>query len=120
MIGTCGFTRIDEENRIVEIGYVLNPSYWGNGYATEAVNIVLDFAFKLHNDIGFSCKYAYINNSPEKSPIYTRLNNGDKVEIVCEVENGLNVNIAELRWLAYCKNENTQRRLIKYFEKKYN
>ncbi|MBO5884314.1 MAG: bifunctional (p)ppGpp synthetase/guanosine-3',5'-bis(diphosphate) 3'-pyrophosphohydrolase [Clostridia bacterium] len=81
---------------------------------------VLDFAFKLHNDIGFSCKYAYINNSPDKSPIYTRLNNGDKVEIVCELENGLNVNIAELRWLAYCKNESTQRKLIKYFEKKFN
>ena len=45
MIGTCGFTRIDAETRIVELGYVLNPSYWGNGYATEAVNIVLDFAF---------------------------------------------------------------------------
>ncbi len=82
---------------------------------------VLDFAFKLHNDIGFSCKYAFINDSPNKSPIYTRLNNGDKVEVVCEFDkNGLNVNIAELRWLAYCKNENTQRVLIKYFEKKYN
>ena len=82
---------------------------------------VLDFAFKLHNDIGFSCKYAFINDSPNKSPIYTRLNNGDKVEVVCELDkNGLNVNIAELRWLAYCKNENTQRVLIKYFEKKYN
>ncbi len=82
---------------------------------------MLDFAFKLHNDIGFSCKYAYINDSPNKSPIYTRLNNGDKVEIVCELDkNELNVNIAELRWLAYCKNESTQRVLIKYFEKKYN
>ena len=81
---------------------------------------VLDFAFKLHNDIGFSCKYAFINGSPNKSPIYTRLNNGDQVEIVCELENGLNKNIAQLRWLAYCKNENTQRILIKYFEKKFN
>lgn len=97
---------------------VLSPSK--EKIKIPAKSTVLDFAFKLHNDIGFSCKYAYINNSPDISPIYTRLNNGDKVEIVCELENGLNVNIAELRWLAYCKNESTQRKLIKYFEKKYN
>lgn len=85
-----------------------------------AKSTVLDFAFKLHQDIGFSCKYAYINNSPNKSPIYTRLNNGDKIDVICQIENGLNENIAQLRWLAYCKNEYTQRILIKYFEKKYN
>lgn len=45
MIGTCGFTRIDEDNKTIEIGYVINPTYWGNGYATEAVNAILEFAF---------------------------------------------------------------------------
>lgn len=86
-----------------------------------ANSTVLDFAFKLHNDIGFSCKFAYINDSPIKSPIYTKLNEYDKVEIICEQDlNGFNKNIAELRWLAYCKNETTQRILIKFFEKKYN
>lgn len=45
MIGTCGFTNIDDENKVVEIGYVLNPEYWGMGYATEAVNTILEFAF---------------------------------------------------------------------------
>ena len=47
MIGTCGLTRIDEENSIAEIGYVLNPSYWGNGYATEAAKKMVDFAFNV-------------------------------------------------------------------------
>lgn len=81
---------------------------------------VLDFAFKLHNDVGFSCKYAFINNSPNRSPIYTKLNDGDKVEIVCELKDNMNINIATLKWLAYCENENTKRTLIKYFEKKFN
>ena len=29
------------------IGYVLNPSYWGNGYATEAAKKMVDFAFNV-------------------------------------------------------------------------
>lgn len=46
MIGTCGFTRIDSENSVAEIGYVFNPDFWGNGFATEAVNKVIEFAFE--------------------------------------------------------------------------
>ncbi len=46
MIGTCGFTAINVENRRAEVGYVLNPEYWGNGYATEAVSAAIEFAFK--------------------------------------------------------------------------
>ncbi len=45
MIGTCGFTRIDEENKIAELGYVLNPSYWGQGYACEAAEMLISIAF---------------------------------------------------------------------------
>lgn len=45
MIGTCGFTRIDLFNRSAEIGYVLNPAYWGRGLACEAVRAVLEFGF---------------------------------------------------------------------------
>lgn len=51
MIGTCGFTKIDDENKVAEIGYVINPDYWNLGLATEAAEIVMDFAFdtmKLH------------------------------------------------------------------------
>lgn len=46
MIGTCGFTRIDERNNIAEIGYVINPEYWGKGLATEAAKKVVEFAFE--------------------------------------------------------------------------
>ena len=46
MIGTCGFTRIDAENSVAEIGYVLNPTYWGEGLATEAAKRVIKFAFE--------------------------------------------------------------------------
>lgn len=46
MIGTCGFTEITLKNNAAEIGYVVNPSYWGRGYATEAVKRVLDYGFR--------------------------------------------------------------------------
>lgn len=45
MVGTCGFTRFDYNNNTAEIGYVLNPVYWGRGIATEAVREVLRFGF---------------------------------------------------------------------------
>jgi len=46
MIGTCGFTRFHCESDSAEIGYVLNPTYWGRGIATEAVGAVIRFGFQ--------------------------------------------------------------------------
>ena len=46
MIGTCGFTRFDYANNIGEVGYVLNPEYWGRGIAVEAVREVMRFGFE--------------------------------------------------------------------------
>ena len=51
MIGTCGFTAFNCTSDSAEVGYVLNPEYWGKGIATEALTRVLQFAFeelKLH------------------------------------------------------------------------
>ena len=45
MIGTCGFTKIDTANNGAEIGYVLNPDFWGRGFAVEAAQKVLEFGF---------------------------------------------------------------------------
>ena len=46
MIGTCGFTRFHYEADSAEIGYVIHPSYWGRGIATEAVDAVIRFGFQ--------------------------------------------------------------------------
>lgn len=45
MIGTCGFTKIDTANNGAEIGYVLNPDFWGRGIATEVTSKILEFGF---------------------------------------------------------------------------
>ena len=49
MIGTCGFTSFSYEHNSAEIGYVLNPSYWGQGIAPEAVQAVMDVGFRVLN-----------------------------------------------------------------------
>lgn len=45
MIGTCGFTRFDYPNNCGELGYVINPSYHGQGIATEVVAKIVEFGF---------------------------------------------------------------------------
>ncbi len=44
MIGTCGYTSFSEEHGRAEVGYVINPKYWGMGIATEAVLAAIEFA----------------------------------------------------------------------------
>ena len=46
MIGYIGFWRLMKENVRAEIGYALEPQFWGKGYMSEAIKIVLDFGFK--------------------------------------------------------------------------
>lgn len=63
MIGTCGFTKFDFHSNSAEIGYVLNPAYWGKGYATEAVNSVIEFGFKKLGLVRIEAKYIEGNNA---------------------------------------------------------
>ena len=61
MIGTCGFAKIDMQNRSAEIGYVLNPDFWGKGYATEMVGRVIDFGFRKVKLNRLECRYMVEN-----------------------------------------------------------
>lgn len=81
----------------------------------------LDFAFKLHKEIGLGFKYALINGSKNRLPPYTKLNDGDRVEIVIDrgIDNSI-VSNAQLKWIAYVNNELSKKILIKYFEKMMN
>jgi RimJ/RimL family protein N-acetyltransferase len=51
LIGGCGVYVVNPDNREGYIGYVLNCSFWGQGYATETAQALLNFGFsqlKLH------------------------------------------------------------------------
>ncbi|MDO6674612.1 GNAT family protein [Tenacibaculum sp. 1_MG-2023] len=49
LIGDFGIWRLDKQNFRGEIGYVLNPDYWGKGYMKEAMNTLIHFAFHTFN-----------------------------------------------------------------------
>lgn len=45
VVGTCSLINIDAPHRRAELGYALNREFWGGGYATEMVELVIAFAF---------------------------------------------------------------------------
>jgi len=46
IIGSIGFNYLDYENERAEIGYDLGYSYWGKGYATEAIRALTSYGFE--------------------------------------------------------------------------
>ena len=44
-VGDLGF-RVGEDGRQAEVGYTLAREHWGEGYASEAVSRLLDYAFE--------------------------------------------------------------------------
>jgi len=45
IIGSCGYNSLDFENSKTEIGYDISKTFWGKGYAPEAISSLLDYAF---------------------------------------------------------------------------
>lgn len=56
-IGTCGFHCWDTTKLCVDIGYDLQEEYWGQGFMSEALNTILDFAW---NEMMIKRVYAHI------------------------------------------------------------
>ncbi len=46
VVGSCGFKGPPNANGAVEISYGVDPDYRGNGYATEAAQALVTYAFK--------------------------------------------------------------------------
>lgn len=80
----------------------------------EKGTTVLDFAFKIHEDLGLHFDHAKLNNNDKAMPPYTVINNGDTVEIVKSHRI-----TAELNWFRYVKTETALNYLIKYYKTQY-
>jgi [ribosomal protein S5]-alanine N-acetyltransferase len=60
LIGTIGFWRIIKPHYRAEVGYMLHPDFWNNGFMKEALQAVIDFGF---NNIRLHSIEAHINPS---------------------------------------------------------
>jgi len=47
VIGTCGFNSWVKKSSRGEIGYELGRTYWGNGYASEALSEIIEYGFNV-------------------------------------------------------------------------
>ena len=50
-VGSVGYTVMNNTpvGKLVHAGYFIHPKFWGNGYTTEALKRVLEFAFLENN-----------------------------------------------------------------------
>ena len=50
-VGSIGYTVTDETpaGKLVHLGYFTYPRFWGNGYTSEALKKVLEYAFTVDN-----------------------------------------------------------------------
>ena len=64
IIGDFSFWKIDSKHHRAEIGYTLDPSYWGKGYMKETMPRLFSFGFK---DFNLHSLEANINPNNDKS-----------------------------------------------------
>ena len=47
-IGNCGLVALSQQHHHAEVGYFIDVSEWGKGYATEACKKIIDYGFGHH------------------------------------------------------------------------
>lgn len=56
----------DPDGNALELGYVLNPDFWGNGYMPEAVGALLDSAFRSLPIYAVWCAHFHDNDQSRR------------------------------------------------------
>lgn len=44
VVGSCDLSDIDRHHKRAEVGFLFSRAYWGNGYAREAMEAIVEFA----------------------------------------------------------------------------
>lgn len=91
VIGGIGIHKRTPDDRLKEftqreIGYVLNPKYWGNGYVPEAVRCVINYGFEEMNlDLIWCAHYDFNEKSKrvnEKCGFIYKFNRNEKLKLL--------------------------------------
>ncbi len=81
---------------------------------------VLDFAFSIDPNVGICAKYAFLNGSKTRTPIYTRLKPGDMIEVISDHNKYDQINDiphATVRWFEYLHTREGTKSLSRWLEK---
>ncbi len=89
--------------------YVFTPK--GDIIDIPVGGTVLDFAFRVHTDVGLRCKGARVND--RMVPLRTELKSGDRIEIITDKNPNPSPN-----WLRYIKSQRARQKLRAYFRSK--
>ena len=89
--------------------YVFSPQ--GDVIDLPGGATVLDFAFRIHTQIGLCCKGARVND--RMVPLRTELKSGDRVEIITDKNPNPSAN-----WLRYIQSSKARQKLRQYFRSK--
>ncbi len=68
LIGNCSFVELDNLNRTAEVGiFIGNKEYWGKGYGTEALGLLISFGIDYLNLRSFVLRVFSFNERAIKS-----------------------------------------------------
>ncbi len=68
LIGSCGLVDVDYLNRTCEVGiFIGNKEYWGKGYGTEALKLLISYGINYLNLNNFMLKVYSYNERAIKS-----------------------------------------------------
>ena len=89
--------------------YVFSPK--GELFTLPLDSTPVDYAYTIHTDIGDRCAGAIVNG--QESPLSTKLNNGDQVEIILDES----TTISPL-WIRFVKKEKVKEKIRYFFRSK--
>lgn len=93
LIGTSSLWHFTDDKSEAEVGYELHPSYWGHGFASEALIEIIKFSFEIlklkkleaftHRD-NIASRHLLIKNKFVLSP--TRIDEGNQNNVIFELK----------------------------------
>ena len=101
LIGNISIVEVLEDTNSMELGWVIGKKYWGNGYAPEAGNKIIDVMF---NEVGAECIFALHDvNNPKSGRAIQKL--GMKYEGIIRQCNKNNQGIVDCARYSILKSE---------------